>query len=104
GLANPYAFYHWVVQARAEISRRGATPVPLAEEPYGSELAGPVHDLLTEASAPIEPDPKGQVHRDEQRLIEAEVVVVPARIRPGQAARIHVTFRPAAVHPARCNN
>ena len=94
-LTKPYAFYDWVVQAKAEVSRRGETPVPLAVEPYGSELAGPVRDVLVEASAPVEPDPKGQIHRDEQRLIEAEVVVVPARVRPGQAARVHVTFRPA---------
>ena len=97
-LAKPYAFYDWVVQAKAEISRRGETPVPLTVEPYGSELAGPVRDVLAEASAPFEPDPKGQIHRDEQRLIEAEVVVVPTRVRPGQAARVHVTFRPGAAH------
>ncbi len=97
-LAKPYAFYDWVVQAKAEISRRGETPVPLTVEPYGSELAGPVRDVLAEASAPVEPDPKGQIHRDEERLIEAEVVVVPARVRPGQAARVHVTFRPGAAH------
>ena len=64
-LAKPYAFYDWVVQAKAEISRRGETPVPLTVEPYGSELAGPVRDVLAEASAPVEPDPKGQIHRDE---------------------------------------
>ena len=47
---------------------------------------------------------KGRIHRDEQRLIEAEVVVVPRRVRPGQAARVHVTFRPSAAHTARWNN
>ena len=103
-LAKPYSFYDWVAQAKAEVSRRGETPVPLTVEPYGSELAGPVRDVLAEASAPVEPDPKGQIHRDEQRLIEAEVVVVPARVRPGQAARVHVTFRPGAAHKAHWNN
>jgi hypothetical protein len=103
-LAKPYAFYDWVVPAKAEISRRGETPVPLTVEPYGSELAGPVRDVLAEASAPSEPDPKGQIHRDEQRLIEAEAVVVPRRVRPGQAARVYVTFRPSAAHKARWNN
>ena len=53
-------------------------------EPYGSELAGPVRDVLAEAAAPVEPDPKGQIHRDEERLIEAEVVVVPSRVRPAR--------------------
>ena len=59
-LAKPYAFYDWIVQARAEISRRGETPIPLTVEPYGSELAGPVRDIRAEAAAPIEPDPKGR--------------------------------------------
>ena len=32
------------------------------------------------------------------------MVVVPTRVRPGQAARVHVTFRPSAAHKARWNN
>ncbi len=92
------------MQAKAEVSRRGETPVPLTVEPYGSELAGPVRDVLAEASAPVEPDPKGQIHRDEERLIEAEVVVVPSRVGPGKAARVHLTFRPSAAHSAHWNN
>ena len=82
-LTKPYAFYDWIVQARAEITRRGESPVPLAVEPYGSELAGPVRDILDEAALPVEPDPKGQIQRDTQRLIEAEVVVVPSRSASG---------------------
>jgi hypothetical protein len=73
-------------------------------EPYGSELAGPMRDILAAHSTPSEPDPGGRIHRDEQRLIEAEVVVVPRRIRPGQAARVHVILRPSAAHKARWNN
>ena len=103
-LTKPYAFYDWVVPAKAEISRRGETPVPLVIEPYGSELAGRARDVVAEASVPREPDPQGKIQRDVERLIEAEVVVVPARVRPGQAARIHVTFRPGAAHTSRWNN
>jgi hypothetical protein len=103
-LTKPYAFYDWVVPAKAEISRRGETPVPLVIEPYGSALAGRARDVVAEASVPREPDPQGKIQRDVERLIEAEVVVVPARVRPGQAARIHVTFRPGAAHNARWNN
>jgi tetratricopeptide (TPR) repeat protein len=103
-LTKPYAFYDWVAPAKAEISRRGETPVPLVIEPYGSELAGRARDVVAEASVPREPDPQGKIQRDVERLIEAEVVVVPARVRPGQAARIHVTFRPCAAHNARWNN
>src|SRR5262249_32504356 len=103
-LAKPYAFYDWVVQAKADISRRGETPVPLKEEPYGSELAGPLPAVPAEGPAAIEPDPKGKAHRDEARLVEAEVVVVPRRVRPGQAARVHIPLRPAAGRSARWNN
>jgi len=103
-LTKPYSFYDWVVQAKLEISRRGETPVPLTVEPYGSELAGPVRDVLADAAAPVEPDPKGQIHRDERRLIEAEVVVVPSRVGPGKAARVHLTFRPNASHAGHWNN
>ena len=103
-LTKPYSFYDWVVQAKAEISRRGEVPIPLALEPYGSELAGPARDVLAEAATVAEPDPKGLIHRDEVKLIEAEVVVVPARVRAGQAARVHVSFRPVASQKARWNN
>ena len=103
-LAKPYSFYDWVAQANEEISRSGEVPIPLIVEPYGSELAGPARDVLAEAVVPLEPDPKGLVHRDEGRLIEAEVVIVPARVHPGQAARVHVTFRPNAAHTGHWNN
>jgi hypothetical protein len=73
-------------------------------EPHGSELAGPVRDVLAEAAAPLEPDPNGQIHRDQERLIEAEVVVVPSRVGPGKAARVHLSFRPNAAHAAHWNN
>ena len=66
-LAKPYAFYDWVAQAKAEIARRGETPVPLAVEPYGSELAGPVRESCRPPAAAVEPDPKGRIHRDEER-------------------------------------
>src|SRR5262249_50265659 len=103
-LTKPYPFYDWVAEARAAISRRGERPVPLSVDPYGSEIAGPAPDVLPEAVAGVEPDPKGQIHRDAERLIEAEVVVVPTRVRPGQAARVHLTFRPDPARKARWNN
>ena len=103
-LTKPYAFYDWIVQAREEITGRGETPVPLAVEPYGSELAGPIREVRAEAAAPVEPDPKGQIQRDAQRLIEVEAVVVPNRVLPGQAARVHLTFRPSAAHTGHWNN
>lgn len=102
-LAKPYAFYDWVAQAKTEVASRGEVPVPLVVEPYGSELAGPSRDVVAE-KARAEPDSQGRILRDDARLIEAEVVVVPARIRPGQAARVHVTLRPSAAREAHWNN
>jgi tetratricopeptide (TPR) repeat protein len=103
-LTKPYAFYDWVEQAKAEILRRGETPARLSVEPYGSELAGPLKSVLPAVVAPVEPDPKGQIHRDENRFIEAEVVVVPRLVRAGEAARVHLTFRPNSVHRGHWNN
>jgi tetratricopeptide (TPR) repeat protein len=103
-LAKPYAFYDWVTQAKAEIARRGEVPQPLNLEPYGSELAGPLRDVLAEARVPVEPDPNGQIHRDLAPLIDAEVAAVPARVRPGHAARVHMTFRPNPAHAGHWNN
>ncbi len=102
-LAKPYAFYDWVAQAKTEIARRGEVPVPLVVEPYGSELAGPSRTMVAEKGS-TDPDPEGRILRDNDRLIEAEVVLVPARIRPGQAARVHVTFRPSTIREAHWNN
>ena len=102
-LAKPYAFYDWVAQAKTEIASRGEVPVPLVVEPYGSELAGPSRTVVAEKGS-TEPDPQGRILRDNDRLIEAEVVLVPARIRPGQAARVHVTFRPSTAREAHWNN
>jgi hypothetical protein len=103
-LTKPYAFYDWVETARAEITRRGETPVQLALEPYGSELAGPSQQVLADEVAPVEPDPMGRIRRDEDRLIETEVCVVPRTVRPGEAARIHLAFRPSGLHRAHWNN
>ncbi len=103
-LAKPYPFYDWVERARSEIRDRGEEPVPLAEEPSGSELAGPARDVTVEASAPVEPDPNGRIHRDSRRLIEAEVAVIPRRVRPGEAARVHLSFRPNATRTGHWNN
>jgi hypothetical protein len=103
-LAKPYPFYDWVAQAKVEISRRGEVPVSLILEPYGSELAGPTREVLAEEKVPVEPDPTDRIQRDVEGLIDAEVVVVPARVRPGQAARVHLTFRPNPAHTGHWNN
>ncbi|HUT33654.1 MAG TPA: hypothetical protein VNE39_09255 [Planctomycetota bacterium] len=102
-LDKPYAFYDWVAEAAKAIAARGDTPIALAEPPYGSEIAFPLKDLpQPEALEP--PDPEGKVRRDDQRLIEAEVAVVPASVAPGQSVRVHITFRPSRDAKAHWNN
>lgn len=92
-LDKPYPFYDWVEQARREIRARGEMPVALAVEPTGAELAAPVREFERRTTPMREPDPDGRVTRDEA-LILAAITVIPPRIRPGQAARVHIVFRP----------
>lgn len=93
-LDKPYPFYDWVEQARRDIASRGETPVPLNVDPAGAELAGPAKEIARAATQPTEPDPKGRITRDTTPLASAEITVVPPLVRPGQAVRVHVVFRP----------
>ena len=101
-LDKPYPFYDWVEQARSDIKARGEIPVELAVEPRGAELAQPsrefaVNDDELSGIAATHPDPQNRVYRDngpEDLFVEAESVVVPARIEPGGSLRLHLIFRP----------
>ncbi len=93
-LDKPYNFYYWVEKARSDILARGETPIALAVEPSGSELAPPSRPELPDAAkAPANPDPTGRINRDRKNLVQAESVVTPARIRPGGRVRVCTTFR-----------
>jgi tetratricopeptide (TPR) repeat protein len=93
-LDKPYPFYDWVAQARHDIRARGETPLSLSVDPVGAELAAPAKEFAQGATEPREPDPEGRITRDTAPLVSAEVTVVPPRIRPGEAARIHIELRP----------
>jgi hypothetical protein len=91
-LAKPYAFYDWIPLARDEISDRGESPVPLAAEPEGAEFSEPSSGedrVATESPAP--PDPRIV---EDTTWIETTVNVVPSRVRPADAVRVHVDLRP----------
>jgi len=103
-LAKPYAFYDWIPTARNEITAQGETPVPLGAEPGGTEFATPTRQLETEANPMPDPDPADRIHLDNQGLIQAEVTVVPASVKPGEAVRIHIEFRPDTALQAHWNN
>lgn len=103
-LQKPYPFYDWVERARAEIVARGEKPVVLTTEPRGAELAQPSRNFGSSRDARSEPDPGGRVERDAAGLIRAEWTVVPPSIKPGGAARVHVTLQPNSDQRAHWNN
>ncbi len=103
-LDKPYAFYDWIAQAEKEITARGDKLVPLAVRPVGAEIAHPTREFAEEAPATQQPDLDGKIHRDQKGLIATEVIVVPARVRPGQSACVHVEFWPSEKQKAHWNN
>lgn len=103
-LDKPYPFYDWVETAREDIRNRGETPVLLAVEPTGAELAQPAKTFEMSPDTKPEPDPQGRVLRDRERLIVIETATVPPSIAPGESARIHVIFRPNPAIKAHWNN
>jgi tetratricopeptide (TPR) repeat protein len=102
-LDKPYAFYDWVDTAEKDIRARGEKPAPLAVRPMGAEIAQPLQSLSQAAEA-ANPDPDGKIHRDTDGLGRAEVTAAPARVRPGQAVRVHVAFRLDPDKQAHWNN
>lgn len=95
-LIKPYPFYDWIDEAVAEIRERGEAPVGLSVPLTGSEIAEPSRQLDTTEDLFSEPDPDGKIDRDTERLIRIETAVVPATIKPGGTARVHVVMIPDA--------
>lgn len=102
-LDKPYPFYDWVPQARQEITARGEAPSPLLVEPGGAEFAGKSENFEAASAPSPEPDPRGRIHRDD-RFIEVETIVVPPKVKPGEAVRIHLVYRPNESIKAHWNN
>jgi len=94
-LTKPYPFYDWVNLAVSEVQSRGEKPIQLSVPPSGAEIAQPSRHFQPSLENSVSPDPKGKINRDTQSLIEIKSVLVPAKIRPGDAARIHLSLRPA---------
>jgi hypothetical protein len=103
-LDQPYAFFDWVEQARREIIARGWKPVALAVPLVGAEIARPVKQFPEASAEDASPDPDGKIHRDKKNLIETETTVIPSRVRPNQAARVQIVFRPNVKLKAHWNN
>jgi tetratricopeptide (TPR) repeat protein len=103
-LEKPYAFYDWVREAREEITSRGEKPVELLVDPKGAEIARPEKTIGILNVQEKEPDPDGKIARDVDRLIRIETALAPAFVRPGKAARIHITLRPDPGKATHWNN
>jgi len=102
-LDKPYPFYDWVAEAEAAIRKRGETPVVLPVRPDGAEIAQPTKAFAVQKDVPKNPDPLGKITRDKSS-VSCEVAVVPAVVKPGQSARIHLTFRLAPTTTDHWNN
>lgn len=103
-LSKPYPFYDWIERAGSEIRARGDEPVEIRVLPGGSEIAGPAKEFNGNAGKAKSPDPKGRIIRDVNGLVQAEVTVVPQRIKPGQSVRVYVTLRPDQEQKVHWNN
>lgn len=102
-LDKPYPFYDWVGEAEAAVRERGEKPVELRVRPDGAEIAAPAKTFPVAAVVPKNPDPNGRVTRD-TGSVTAEVVAVPARVRPGESVRVHVILRLKPGTKAHWNN
>ncbi len=102
-LDKPYPFYDWVGEAETAVRKRGEKPVELPIRPDGAEIAAPAKTFPVEAVVPKNPDPNGRVTRDKETVI-ADVVTVPACVKPGESVRVHVTLRLKSGTKAHWNN
>lgn len=102
-LDKPYPFYDWVEEARAALRARGETPIALTAEPGGAETASPLKELSPAAPIP-EPDPQAKVTRDAGRFVLIETALAPGKVKPGEAARLHLVFRVNGARKAHWNN
>lgn len=94
-LNKPYNFYAWIQKARADIQKRGETPVKLSVEARGTEIMGKGLRESTSKTMP-DPDPKGQIHRDKARLVRVDAMVTPSPVRPGERVRLRLRLQPKA--------
>ncbi len=92
-LDKPYPFYDWVDEARAEITARGETPVPLPVPLTGTERLGPSREEIVTGAA-VDPDPRGLVPRAEEDWLFVNAVVVPDTQGRAGVSRLHVDLWP----------
>lgn len=105
-LSKPYAFYDWIGEARTDIARRGEDVPDLVVEPEGAEYADPSAAAPPEGRAegevPAPPDPRIAADLDE--WINVSTSVIPARVEPGDVARVRLEMAPRDSGEVHWNN
>lgn len=90
-LNKPYPFYDWVETAIAEVKERGEEPAAQNVELTGSEIAGRARKFESvEQAGPVDADRR--VNLDSEKLVNIQPVIVPSKLKPGQAGRVHVVL------------
>lgn len=74
-LPTPYPFFNWIRDARAEIAKRGETPLTLAVEPGDSKLATRDTTAAAANTPATEPDARGRIRRDHGEFVSMETVI-----------------------------
>ena len=103
-LTKPYSFYDWVHEARADLVEAGKKPLSLTVEPGGAEFAHPAVNFEVAGQSSENPDPEGRIYRDLKDLVNIETVAVPAKVRKGEAVRVHVRLAPDEARLVHWNN
>ena len=103
-LDQPYSFYDWVTEAEKAIVARGEKPVKLSVRPAGAEIAYPVKSFPAAKGNAKPLDPDGKILRDTDGLVQAELVMAPARVQAGKSVKVHVILRLDAKKKGHWNN
>lgn len=94
---KPYPFYDWVDEALQEVAARGEVPVKLTVPLSKAEIAQPKRGFET-AQGAVSPDPDARIQLDVENVVGFHATVVPQKIKPGQAVRVHLRFEPSGGH------
>jgi len=107
-LDKPYPFYDWVEQAQRDIRARGQEPPTLLVELSGAEVAMPLRSGSAETGEAVvgvfEPDPKGQINRDDASLFAIEPIVVRDTGKDKRVVRVHLLITPSVEALAKWND
>ncbi|MFT5301522.1 MAG: hypothetical protein ACI814_002328 [Mariniblastus sp.] len=94
---KPYPFYDWVDEAIQEVAARGEVPIKLTVPLSKAEIAQPKRGFESDQGA-VSPDPDARIKLDVENVVGFHATVVPQKIKPSQAVRVHLRFEPSGGH------